>query len=1129
MALVAPVLEQTYRYPLPSALVGEGDRRRLRLATSGGPVANPQFFRGRLLLPVVAADLLLTLGDVARSRFHVPAQMLKGILELADPVVTCADDRLRFEAFSACCSVYGRVDLLPEAYDGEILGRGTTNVDFGPGIRAALAGVRGSGRLGLSVGASAVEVQADGGSAVERRVPLPSRWLRGFLEVQVIQAELALFAELGASGARAFLRSIPKSPSQRPVWLGSTGRDLRLLHHDPGGGAPGLAGLARLRLFERVARHATGLRVFAAPGDGSTGWQLDVPGARLTLVLSPDIWRGFSGEGRALHRLADGCGRGRGRRGPRCARLGASVGHRRPCGNDWPDGGGGVRGPGGPGRVRHRRLRPRGRWLLPTRAALRPGSHGASAATTSGRAAAGRAGGRPHRRRQGHRTSPHGSPSAAGIDYRVRSRPTAGRAPARGTAVTAAIGDRASTCSRSSSLRPMTPAETLRAAGRAGDEAAVRDLLVDLSEVERADLIPVTRELVAADMQQGIAAVGHLGPMLLAAYGVLPVSDIRKLGWRANHLPDRLEIVLRRRSPDRLGPIIEYLLDEAGGRAWPSVRALVREGSVPRPERPSYTIAMLAATRYRRAADLVAEDPGLLEVEVWRLFEVEGGGEDSLANHEKFFGDTWGTFFRERAATDAPMRQRLLEASLAALARDFSAYRAGWYSRFHESLAPTDDERAQHADAYLRLLRSRIGPTVSFAVAALARISRSGRLAPDALLDRIGPVLVDGSAGTAKAGLDLVGRAGAGSPDAARRAALAATDGLANASPDVQRAAITLIGRLVSGTGRSCRAGCGRPLRGPGKLTADGGHGADRPPWRGPGRSRRGGDRVRRFRDRRHPSRSSVAPDRTTSPMPSPIDAARAIEPLTSFESLVDVAVSVLETGEPADDLERVMDAVGRLADTRPEAVSRLAAPHRQTCPGDPGPAGELPVQRLRPDGPISQASSWPGRRASSSNRAQPARPTQAPAASCLPVPARSARRPASAVRSLGSLPRRTPAAGSIRSCSSSGSPRGRPRRASISWRPSCGWLQLGEMPPCCRRGGSARRGVRRPALRARWQRIDRCDRRLVGGCRPRPGAGTGRCGGGEAPSTARSRCRAGCPDPVVGAGREAVLRRHRP
>ena len=101
--------------------------------------------------------------------------MLARILLLADPVATCADERLRFEAFSACCSVYGRADFLPDGFDGEMVGRGTTNVDMGPDLRAALAGVQDRGELGLAVGASAVEVVADGVEAVQRRVPLPSR------------------------------------------------------------------------------------------------------------------------------------------------------------------------------------------------------------------------------------------------------------------------------------------------------------------------------------------------------------------------------------------------------------------------------------------------------------------------------------------------------------------------------------------------------------------------------------------------------------------------------------------------------------------------------------------------------------------------------------------------------------------------------------------------------------------------------------------------------------------------------------------------------------------------------------------------------------------------------------------
>ena len=304
MALAAPVLEQAYRYPFASSLVGAGDARRLQLATSGGPGPNPEFFRGHLRLPVVASDLLLTVGDVARARFHVPPGMLARILLLADPVATCADDRLRFEAFSACCSVYGRADFVPDGFDGEIVGRGTTNVDMGPKLRAALAGVQSRSDLGLAVGASAVEVSADGTSAVERRVPLPSRWLRGFIDVQAIQADLAPVAVLDGAGLRTFFRSIPKSPPKGPVWLVTTGRGLRINHYDAGRGAIEVAGLGRLRLFERLIRHATALRLYALTGEGSTGWQLEVPGGRLTLLLSPEVWRGFSGEGRALHRLA---------------------------------------------------------------------------------------------------------------------------------------------------------------------------------------------------------------------------------------------------------------------------------------------------------------------------------------------------------------------------------------------------------------------------------------------------------------------------------------------------------------------------------------------------------------------------------------------------------------------------------------------------------------------------------------------------------------------------------------------------------------------------------------------------------------------------------------------------------
>jgi hypothetical protein len=98
--------------------------------------------------------------------------------------VTGSGDLLRFETFSACCSTYGRVDFLPEAIDGTWHGRGTTNVDFSAPMRAALARIRDVDNVHLAVGSDELSVRKDTESVVERKVALPVRWLKGFVEVQ---------------------------------------------------------------------------------------------------------------------------------------------------------------------------------------------------------------------------------------------------------------------------------------------------------------------------------------------------------------------------------------------------------------------------------------------------------------------------------------------------------------------------------------------------------------------------------------------------------------------------------------------------------------------------------------------------------------------------------------------------------------------------------------------------------------------------------------------------------------------------------------------------------------------------------------------------------------------------------
>jgi hypothetical protein len=305
--VAGPALDYRYAYPFASSVAREGGRTALRLVPDRRPVQGAWFVRGRLRSPRRAAELLLAIGEVARTRFFIPSPMLQKILRLADPVVTSGRDRVRFESFSACCGVYARLDLFGAALDADEIGAGTTNVDLGPEMRGALARISDDERVVLSVGADSVEIDRTGETVIERKVALPLRWLKGFVEVQAVQAGMRPGLEVDGDEARRFLRALPrqKTSGAQRSWVEARGRGLRLAFHEAAGAIP-LIGIDRVRLLEPLARHATGLRLYS---DGAaSAWELSYPDARFVLVVSPEPSRGFSGEGRALSTLADDAG-----------------------------------------------------------------------------------------------------------------------------------------------------------------------------------------------------------------------------------------------------------------------------------------------------------------------------------------------------------------------------------------------------------------------------------------------------------------------------------------------------------------------------------------------------------------------------------------------------------------------------------------------------------------------------------------------------------------------------------------------------------------------------------------------------------------------------------------------------
>ena len=296
-------IQHRYAYNAPSRLQHLPTGQVLLLASETQPEANTLYLRARSRFPFITARGLRAVSDIVGSRFYVPPAMLARILREADPVVTVCRQAVRFEGFSACCSSYARLDLDAEALDIEDRRNGTTNVDFGPELRAALAGVTKSCTLDISVGSQSVTIARCGDEFVEKKVALPIRWIKGFAEVQIVMAGMERALSVDRIPAQRFLRQLPRSDANHLQWVTVAGSNLRLSTRESSQAVP-LCGAHRLRVLEALAPMANAMNVYINRSTGASAWILDFGSQRLSLALNAEPWRGFSGDGGLLEQLA---------------------------------------------------------------------------------------------------------------------------------------------------------------------------------------------------------------------------------------------------------------------------------------------------------------------------------------------------------------------------------------------------------------------------------------------------------------------------------------------------------------------------------------------------------------------------------------------------------------------------------------------------------------------------------------------------------------------------------------------------------------------------------------------------------------------------------------------------------
>ncbi len=466
------------------------------------------------------------------------------------------------------------------------------------------------------------------------------------------------------------------------------------------------------------------------------------------------------------------------------------------------------------------------------------------------------------------------------------------------------------------------------------DPARVRDEMISLKEPERRKRAKAAGREFSTFAWRGSrdrpsrrwrsAAIAWVG----TATARKIVADFWRIGFELqNHpgLADDIYAVLAARGRAFFETVARGLLrSETAWGSWPLVRRAVREGLIEPPEGDEYVRGLVVgvsppgsqAEELESAYSGLLADPGLLEREVWQLFEVDAAGELANANTwepreagkpwEGTRGDNrWLYAFTRLAETGQLDRQRLLDASLDALMRDFRASSVGWYARLHEELAPTRDERLVRLDRYLALVTSPAPAVVKEGLAALREVEDA--VDAEAFARVASTPFSQRQKNLSTETLSLIARLCKRDPEGRRVLLVAAAHALGHERADVQERALKLLEQHAADVPRESLLAyveAVSPTLRPrvealtGLVVSD--ERAPEPELRPPAQPRPTLELVRELR--------------------------AELVPVGSVDELIELAAMLLEGRGDGDDCERFLDGVSRLCDERPAGFERRTA-----------------------------------------------------------------------------------------------------------------------------------------------------------------------------------------------------------
>ena len=258
----------------------------------------PCFFWGTLTDPYVTAKCWSTIAKVVRSSFGPTPPSLR------DPIVSAGTERIRFEGFSSCNGVYVRLDMKPESIDGEFIASGTTNVDFNDPMLNALNSIQKNETVTLAVGQQDVQVITSKAKVTEKKVTLPMRWIKGLTSVQLYLADMDLKFELNKIQTIQLFQTLPKGNVKGDFFITKRAGKFMFSTIMTTDGVR-IGGIHRLRLLDGVLAISEKIFIYESADKQTCALVCEFGKMHLLMAFSPDAYRGFSGEGKALEHMTE--------------------------------------------------------------------------------------------------------------------------------------------------------------------------------------------------------------------------------------------------------------------------------------------------------------------------------------------------------------------------------------------------------------------------------------------------------------------------------------------------------------------------------------------------------------------------------------------------------------------------------------------------------------------------------------------------------------------------------------------------------------------------------------------------------------------------------------------------------